>query len=99
MLISNYEKFLYLTKIWEKLYAMLTLVITDKMKDLLSAFMICLAKNTQLPRRSTITVINISKPGPPVISVSVISLGMQQAYNFFIIQWKLNILKILPVSC
>lgn len=59
------------------------------MKDLLFAFMIRLAK---------ITVINILKPGPSVTSVSVISLGMQQAYNFFIIQWKLNILKILPVS-
>lgn len=44
------------------------------MKDLLFAFMIRLAK---------ITVINILKPGPSVTSVSVISLGMQQAYNFF----------------
>lgn len=37
---------------------------------------------TQLPRRHTVTVIKVLKPGPSVISVSVISLGMQQAYFF-----------------
>lgn len=56
-------------------------------------------KNTQPPRRRTVTVISILKPGPSLTSVSVISLGMQQASHFFILQWKRNALKILTVSC